>query len=198
MSIVILNCSADNEYADSCIDYAAVWLEPDLIACVKKRMALLRALHELDEHLYEMYYWDFHPQFFSYSDFLVGKDGGLVLVDKEPELASAQRLIDLFLDQCDMPNAEWAALPADHGGALETVLEHSTCRTECTQMVVRANDIMWTTIPKDGSGYVRTASLAEAQLCEMEEERKTAPLEEGADGKNVTTGNFVEPSTPMG
>lgn len=167
MHIVILNCSADHEYAESGIDYAAVWLEPDLIACVKKRMALLRALHELDEQLYEMYYWDYHPQFFSYSDFF----------DEKPEIAGAQRLIDSFLDQCELPSAEWVALPSDHGSALETVLEHSECRTECTQMVVRADDIMWTTIPKDGSGYVRTASLAKEQLDEMEEERKTAPLE---------------------
>jgi hypothetical protein len=134
---LVSTVSSDQE-TWSC-DYALVDLNPDLARLALRRINTFKVQKKADQQLGEMYFWDFHVEYFSPGN----ADGGdsadslSVMLDKLPPLAG-----DLMRAPDDF------AVP-----------ESLLARMECSQMVVSEDAIAFIAIPKHASYYIHTAEI---------------------------------------
>jgi len=97
-------------------DCCVVEIDREYAAKILTRMQALQEAQKLDSYLYEMYYWDYHAEWFS---------------------------------------RDWDE---------NDVVEGEAQRTECDQLVVRADDVCWITIPKHTDLYMLSDSITRAQI----------------------------------
>ena len=120
-------------------DYALVDLTPDLARLALRRINLLKVQKKADERLDEMYFWDFHVEYFS---------------PWNPEEEDSADSLSGMLDKLTPVAGDLMRAPDDFA-----VPESLFARTECSQMVVAEDAIAFIAIPKHASCNVRTAEI---------------------------------------
>lgn len=101
---------------------------------------MLKDQKRIDKDLDEMYFWDYHAEYFN-PWITEGEGCGDTLAEAVEEFPAAA--------------ADWMAAPADF-----TVPEPLFARMECCQMIVRENAIAFVAIPKHTDFNVCTAELS--------------------------------------
>jgi hypothetical protein len=134
---LVSTVSSDQE-AWGC-DYALIDLSPELARLALRRVNILKAQKQADEQLDEMYFWDFHVEYFSPWK---GEEGDSAdpfgeMLDRLPSVAS------------DLMHAPDGFVVPDN--LLEPV--------ECSQMIIREDAIAFIAIPKNASYYIRTTEI---------------------------------------
>lgn len=135
MKLILEATSSDEGYNGDC-DYATVELTLRLAKIALRRIKALKQIHQQDDQIWEMYFWDDSPIFFEFHDELES------LTDAETGEAC------VFSRSVPFHAAAEFKVPADHFQ-----------RTECSQMIVRESEIAWTAIPKHSSVYVTTMPI---------------------------------------
>jgi len=135
MKLILETTSSDENYNGDC-DYATVELTPNLAKLALRRIKALKQIHEQDDQIWEMYFWDDSSVFFE------GHDELESFTDAETGEAC------VFSRNVPFHAAAEFKVPADH-----------IQRTECNQMIVREEEIAWTAIPKHSSVYVTTMPI---------------------------------------
>jgi hypothetical protein len=139
--IVVCNTTSSHEEYNGDCDYAVI----EMNDAIKERIL---AFHKLFlearakcDSLYEMYFWDYTPDFYNCT--LV--DGGNTpWMDRvQTDEFAVERSIDL----------------SHAKDARQSV--------ECEQLIIREDDFCWTAIPKHSSIYVTTKSFKYEQLKDM-------------------------------
>jgi hypothetical protein len=134
---LISTVSSDQE-TWSC-DYALVDLNPDLARLALRRMNIFKVQKKADQQLDEMYFWDFHVEYFS--------------PWKAEERDSADPLSEM-LDRLSPVASDLLRAPDDFA-----VSENLVERVECSQMIVRDDAISFIAIPKNASYYIHRAEI---------------------------------------
>jgi hypothetical protein len=135
---LISTVSSDHDDTSGC-DYALIDLGADLARLALKRVGTLKAEKQRDPDLDEMYFWDYHVEYFSPWNAEEGEnaDSLRATLDNLPAVGDGlMRAPDDFL------------LP-----------EEPLARIECGQMIVRDSGIAFIAIPKHASYYIRTAEI---------------------------------------
>jgi hypothetical protein len=120
-------------------DYALIDLTPELARLALSRVAMLKELKRRDHDLDEMYFWDYHAEYFSP---WVG------------EKADEADVLAAMLDGLPAVAGELTSAPTDFA-----VPENLRAAVECCQMVVREDEIGFVAIPKHTSSYIFTAGI---------------------------------------
>jgi hypothetical protein len=133
---LILKCSSHEFSADD-IEWALVSLDALLLERALARRRLFLQSQTQDDQLYEMYWWDNTPDFFSLSPDL----------DSDHPLEEDESLEDTLRDHAGQPIA-WTS--ADfHRISDETAIPDAHLRAvECTRMWVDEDGIAWGCYPK--------------------------------------------------
>ena len=119
-------------------DYALIDLSPELASLARRRVNILKTQKQADQQLDEMYFWDFHVEYFSpWEDEVASAD---------PLSAMLERLLPVAGDLLRAPDD--FAVP-----------ENLLARVECSQMIIREEGIAFIAIPKHASYYIRTSEV---------------------------------------
>ena len=120
-------------------DYALIDVSPELARLALRRVNILKAQKQADQHLDEAYFWDFHVEYFSPWK---GKE------------ADSADLLGEILDR--FPSVAGDLMHAPDGFVVpENLLEP----VECSQMITREDGIAFIAIPKHASYHIRTAEV---------------------------------------
>ena len=125
-------------------DYALIDLNPDAAKLALGRVSKFLAQKKDDPQLDEMYFWDYHVDYFS---------------PWNAEEEDRSDSIDATLDKLSSGGVELIRPPDDFA-----LPENLVARVECSQMVVRNDGISFIAIPKHGSHYIRTSEIPLALL----------------------------------
>lgn len=120
-------------------DYAFIDLTRDLAGLVLRRIAMLREQKCIDKDLFEMYFWDYHTEYFS--PWLAERS------DETDRFATMMEGLPAVADDLMMAPIDFS------------VLESLLARVECCQMIVREDAIAFVAIPKHTSSYIYTADI---------------------------------------
>ena len=134
---LVSTVSSDQE-TWSC-DYALVDLNPDLARLALRRINLFKVQKKADQQLDEMYFWDFHVEYFSPWN-----------AEEEDSAGSLSEM----LNKLPLVAGDLMCAPDDFA-----VPGNLFARIECSQMVIRADAIAFIAIPKHASYYVRTSEV---------------------------------------
>jgi len=136
---LISTISSDHDDDALGCDYAVIDLTPDLARLALRRVSILKAQKNADPQLDEMYFWDYHVEYFSPWNVEEGgrADSLSEMLGKLPTVAGDLR-----------------SAPDDFA-----VPENFLARVECCQMIVREGAVAFIAIPKHASYYVRTAEI---------------------------------------
>ena len=162
---LLLKTSCSNEYEPTAA-YCTVGVGLGLIDMILARKALFEKLKKKDVGAYEIYFWNNDPDWWD--------DSSGQFIDEELE-----KLPDVLSPETDATTKDifWdnRAVFLPFGGLALVNGEQS--RVECCQMIVSADGVHWTCIPKHGSHYVVTNSIgyetwleARQYLLQMENE----------------------------
>ncbi len=135
---LICTVSSDHDDTSGC-EYALIDLDADLGRLALKRVGTLKAEKQRDPALDEMYFWDYHVEYFSPSN------------AEEGDNADSLRAT---LDNLPVVGDGLVRAPDDFG-----VAENLQARVECSQMIARSDAIAFIAIPKHASYYIRTAEI---------------------------------------
>jgi hypothetical protein len=136
MKLISIVTGEDDAYG---CDYALIDLGPELARLALSRVVMLKEQKRRDEDLDEMYFWDYHAQYFS------------PWVGEKAE--EADRLAAM-LDGLPAIAPDLMTAPDDF-----SVQEALLARVECCQMIVREDGIAFVAIPKHTSSYIFTAEI---------------------------------------
>jgi hypothetical protein len=142
---VVLKVWSNNlDHSGGC-DFALVEITPDFAKVALRRIEVLREQKAFDSALEETYYWDSATQFFS--PWAIGTG--------QTENAKAAYLkVEEELESLQIDRHEVAFATADF-----SVPESLVARVECMRMVVRADGIAFTAIPKHTDLHVTSAEI---------------------------------------
>jgi sulfur carrier protein ThiS len=146
---VILRVSSNNEHCDGGCELALVDLTPQLAGMALRRIAVLREQKSLDPDIDETYYWAYVVEYFS---------PWVSLASTEEEVEPAVTVANV-LDELGIEENEVITVPES--------LRVPSCQiaaVECEQMIVRADCIAFTAIPKHASFHVQTVEIALSTL----------------------------------
>jgi len=146
---VVLRVSSSNEHCDGGCEFALVDLTPQLGATALRRIAVLREQKSLDPDVDETYYWAYVVEYFS---------PWVSLVSTEKEVEPAVKVAHV-LDELGVEENEVLMVPESF-----LVPSCQVAAVECRQMVVRADCIAFTAIPKHASFHVQTVEIALSTL----------------------------------
>jgi len=143
---LIVACSSD-EYSPHDIEWAFVTLDAPLLERALARRRIFLHAQAQDEELYEMFFWDNTPDFFSLSPD----------PDTDQPMDEEESLEDALRDHTGQPIA-WAY--DLHRMSDETAIPDAYLRAiERTCMRVDAHGIAWVCEPKHLDGHVRTSTI---------------------------------------
>jgi hypothetical protein len=142
---LVLKVSSNNEHCDGGCELALVDLSPELAALALRRMVVLRELKCLDPDVDETYYWAYVVEYFS---------PWVSLVSTEAEVEPAVKVANV-LDELGIEENEVLTVPESF-----RVPPCQIAAVECEQMIVRADCIAFTAIPKHASFHVQTVEIA--------------------------------------
>jgi sulfur carrier protein ThiS len=141
---LVLKVSSNNEHCDGGCELALVDLTPQLGATALRRIAVLREQKCLDPDVDETYYSAYVVEYFSPWVSLVSTEE-----EVEPAVKAANVLDELGIEENEVltvPESSW--VPSCQIAAVE-----------CEQMIVRADCIAFTAIPKHASFHVQTVEI---------------------------------------
>jgi hypothetical protein len=140
MKLILKTSSTCEDYSGGC-DYALVHLTPELAGVCLKRIGKLRRERLKDRDLYEKYYFDYSPIFFGATEEAGGVGDPL---EERIENGSLGTVHD---------EGVWV---------VETefsVADKFLAWTECNQMIVRENEVLWFTYPKHTDIQITTYAV---------------------------------------
>jgi len=146
---LVLKVSSNNEHCDGGCELALLDLSPELAALALRRMVVLREQKCLDPDVDESYYWAYVVEYFSPWVSLVSTEE-----EVEPAVKVAHVLDELGIEENDVltvPESFW--VPSCQIAAVEY-----------EQMIVRADCVAFTAIPKHASFHVQTVEIALSTL----------------------------------
>jgi len=120
-------------------DYALIDLNRDVARLALARVRLFKAHKNTDPQLDEMYFWDYHVEYFSPWN---AEEG-----DKADSLSEVLGKLPVVTD-------DLMRVPDDFA-----IPENSLARVDCSEMIIRDDTIAFIAIPKHASYYVRTAEI---------------------------------------
>ena len=144
---LILKCTS-HEFSPDDIEWAFVTLDAPLLERALARRRIFLQSQTQDEQLYEMFFWDNTPDFFSlYPD-----------PDTIQPMDEDESLEDTLRDDTGQP-IEWASKDL-HRVSDEAAIPDAYLRgVECTRMRVDENGIAWVCHPKHLDADVRTSTI---------------------------------------
>ena len=146
---LVLKVSSNNEHCDGGCELALVDLSPGLAALALRRMVVLREQKCLDPDVDETYYWAYVVEYFS---------PWVSLASTKEEVEPAVEVADV-LDELGIEENEVLMVPESF-----SVPSCQIAAVECGQMIVRADCIAFTAIPKHASFHVQTVEIALSTL----------------------------------
>ena len=146
---LVLKVSSNNEHCDGGCELALVDLSPELAALALRRIAVLREQKFLDPDVDETYYWAYVVEYFS---------PWVSLASTKEEVEPAVEVANV-LDEFGVEENEVLMVPESF-----LVPSCQVAAVECRQMVVRADCIAFTAIPKHASFHVQTVEIALSTL----------------------------------
>jgi len=141
---LVLKVSSNNEHCDGGCELALVDLTPEVAATSLQRIAVLREQKSLDPDIDETYYWAYFVEYFS---------PWVSLASTEEEVEPAVKVANV-LDELGIEENEVLMVPESF-----LVPSCQIAAVECRQMVVRADCIAFTAIPKHASFHVQTVEI---------------------------------------
>ena len=147
---ILLKVTSSSEDGDGGCEYALVDLSPELAALVLQRVAALRDQMTLDPNIDQTSYWAcFVACYFSpYADMAI------------PEAnESASLMLGDPLDELQIEDREIVCVPE-----IFQVRSSLIAAAECEKLLVRADSITFSAIPKHASFYVQTVEIPPAML----------------------------------
>ena len=142
---VVLRVSSNNEHCDGGCELALVDLSPELADLALRRIAVLREQKFLDPDVDETYYWAHVVEYFS---------PWVSLASTKKEVEPAVEVANV-LDEFGVEENEVLMVPESFW-----VPSCLVAAVECRQMIVRADCIAFTAIPKHASFHVQTVEIA--------------------------------------
>ena len=142
---LVLKVSSNNEHCDGGCELALVDLSPELAALALRRIAVLREQKFLDPDVDETYYWAHVVEYFS---------PWVSLASTKKEVEPAVEVANV-LDEFGVEENEVLMVPESFW-----VPSCLVAAVECRQMIVRADCIAFTAIPKHASFHVQTVEIA--------------------------------------
>ena len=144
MRVVLKVWSSNPDYSGGC-EYAAVEISEDLAKLTLRRINVLSEQKALDPSLYETYYWDSSPEYFS----------PWAVRSIEPgELDESDAGLEEMLDSLEVYIKETVIAPPDFH-----VPESQIAAVECSQMVVRDGRIGFSALLRHTDIHVTTAEI---------------------------------------
>jgi hypothetical protein len=134
-----LTSTVSSDHETSGCDYALIDLSPDLASLALNRVSSLKALKRIDPQLDEIYFWDYHVEYFS--------PWNSEEVDRADSLGT-------MIDHLPSVKGELVQASDDF-----VVPEDLIARVECPQMIAHEEGISFIAIPKHASHYIRTAEI---------------------------------------
>ena len=148
---IVLKVSSSNEYCDAGCEFALVDLTPELAALALERIAALRDQKTLDPNIDETSYWAYFVVcYFS-------RYARLAMDEKDVEGSHAS--MGYMLDDLQIEEREVVHVPE-----IFQVPSSQIAAVECEKMLVRADSIIFSAIPKHASFYVQTVEIPIAML----------------------------------
>ena len=141
---VVLKVSSNNEHCDGGCELELVDLSPELAALALRRMVVLREQKCLDPDVEETYYWAHVVEYFSPWVSLASTKE-----EVEPAVEVANVLDELGVEENEVLMVSESFL----------VPSCQIAAVECRQMVVRADCIAFTAIPKHASFHIQTVEI---------------------------------------
>jgi len=141
---LVLKVSSNNEHCDGGCELALVDLTPELAALALRRMVVLREQKCLDPDVDETHYWAYVVEYFS---------PWVSLASTKEEVEPAVEIANM-LDELGIEENEVLAVPESF-----LVPSCQIAAVECEQMIVRADCIAFTAIPKHASFNVQTVEI---------------------------------------
>lgn len=136
--------SSNPDYDGGC-DYAAVEISEELAKLVLRRINILSEQKALDSSLYETYYSDPSPEYFSPWTVHPAEPG---------EIDAPAAALEEILDRLGVDTKETLIAPPDF-----RVSESHIAAVECSQMVVRDDGIAFTALVRHADIYLTTAEI---------------------------------------
>lgn len=137
MRLISLLTSDPNDSLDC--DYAMIDLNANFARLALRRMAMVKDQQAIDPDLYEIYFWDYHAEYFS--------PWSAEKADEADALAET-------LDGFSAVSTDLQIAPANF-----ELPEGVLTRVECSHMVACADAIAFVAIPKHTSSYVHTGRI---------------------------------------
>jgi hypothetical protein len=141
---LVLKVSSNNEHCDGGCELALVDLSPELAALALRRMVVLREQKSLDPDVDKTYYWAYVVEYFS---------PWVSLASTKEEVEPAVEVANV-LDELGVEENEVLMVPESFW-----VPSCQIAAVECGQMIVRADCIAFTAIPKHASFHVQTVEI---------------------------------------
>ena len=144
MKVILKVWSSYSDHNGGC-DFALVEITPEFARLALRRIEVLREQKVIDPAVDETYFWDPAAQFFSpWTGPARGTRGG----------EAACLKLEEELDLLQIDRNEVVTASGDF-----SVPQSQIARVECTQMLVRAEGVAFTAIPKHTDFYVTTAEI---------------------------------------
>jgi hypothetical protein len=147
---VVLRVWSTNPDCSTGCDYAVVEIGQELVKRMLRRLNVLREQKTIDPSIFEIYYWDYSPQYFSP---WVNRPAQ----PQEFEVACCE--LEKTLDELQVDTCEVVSVPVDF-----CVPDSQIAAVECAQMIVREESIAFTAIPKHADICLTTAEISKQVL----------------------------------
>jgi len=144
MQVILKVWSSNPDYCAGC-DYATVEVRPEFAKLALQRINVLGEQKALDPSLYETYYWDCSPEYFS---------PWVSRAIESGELEESPAGLVEMLEKLGVDTREIVTAPLDF-----RVPESQTAAVECAQMIVRDGGVGFTALLRHTDIYVTTAEI---------------------------------------
>lgn len=103
---LVLQCRSDNEDFNGECDWFVVDVTRQYARAIVRRVRILAKAQEIDKHAYELYFWDYHGDFFSSND-----DGAYEEGVSQPQRTECQQMIARLGPDGAHPGVLWMCYP---------------------------------------------------------------------------------------
>jgi hypothetical protein len=148
---IALKVTSSNEYCNGGCEFALLDLTPEVASLALRRIATLREQKNLDPDIDETYFWAYFVDCYF--------DPWAESPSDEKEVESAGSAVGDVLDELDIEDNEVVRVPESFQ------VPPSQCAVvESEQMIVRADSVSFTAIPRYASVRVQTAEIPNTML----------------------------------
>jgi hypothetical protein len=147
MQVVLKVWSSNPEYSGGC-DYAVLEMDEGLAKLMLRRITSLCEQRAVDDSLFEAYYWDSSPAYFSPWVNRASESG---------EVQDSDGKLEEMLASLEVDTREMVTAPPDF-----RVPEGQFAAVECSQMIVRDDGISFIALLRHTDICVTTAEISKA------------------------------------